>query len=33
MHYTDLESLIFFLPLVYISLAGIAYLYTRKRFP
>jgi hypothetical protein len=28
-----LESLIFFLPPIYISLAGIAYLYTRKRFP
>ena len=28
-----LESLIFFLPLIYISLACIAYLYTRKRFP
>ncbi len=32
MHYTDLEDLIFFLPLVYLSIAGIMYLYTRKRF-
>jgi hypothetical protein len=28
-----LESLIFFLPLIYIGLAGVAYLYTRKHFP
>ncbi|AEK58932.1 conserved hypothetical protein [Acidithiobacillus caldus SM-1] len=32
MHYTDLESIIFFLPFVYFSFAGVMYLYTRKRF-
>jgi hypothetical protein len=29
MHYTDLESIIFFLPFVYFSFAGVMYLYTQ----
>jgi hypothetical protein len=32
MHYTDLEDLIFFLPVLYLGIVGIMYLYTRKRF-
>ncbi len=29
----DLESLIVFIPFVYLALVYIAYLYTRKKFP
>ena len=29
----DLESLIVFIPFVYLGLVYVAYLYTRKRFP
>jgi hypothetical protein len=32
MQYVDLEDIIFFIPFIYFSLAGFAYLYTRKRF-
>ncbi len=32
MQYADLEDIIFFLPFLYIGIAGIMYLYTRKRF-
>ncbi len=29
----DLEGLIIFIPFLYLALAGIAYLYMRKKFP
>ena len=32
MQCVDLEDIIFFIPFIYFSLAGFAYLYTRKRF-
>jgi hypothetical protein len=28
----DLEGLVFFVPFLYLGLAGIAYLYTRNKF-
>lgn len=29
----DLEGLIIFIPFLYLGLYGLAYLYTRKKFP